>query len=159
MHIVLQGLGRLDVKLIADDSQLASHYSAISNGAESRMQLKAGLLLEQQITLSYLRVLGAYELVRTLHAILRSPERHVNENVVQRIGDLKHQIERLRVPLAKHVPARRHPTDCPFAWPAFKPERGIAWLVAAETFISRRELSDAILTQLEHVADGAPPVA
>ena len=58
---------------------------------------------------------------------------------------LKHRFERIRIPLAKMELARRHPTDDPIAYPAINLELGVASQVAEDTFITRRELSDALL--------------
>jgi hypothetical protein len=59
--------------------------------------------------------------------------------------DLKHRLERIRVPLAKMEPARRYPTDERIAYPTINLERGIAWQIAEDTVVTRRELSDALL--------------
>ena len=58
-------------------------------------------------------MLGAYEVfVRTMH------ERAVaaNDAMAGKIGNVKHRFERVRIPLAKMEPARRHKdTDSPMA--------------------------------------------
>lgn len=68
------------------------------------------------------------------------------------MNDLKHEIERLRIPLAKFEPARRFATDSPIAYPALMGrDLGVAWHLGPDTFVSRRELSDALLSLVEDI--------
>jgi hypothetical protein len=101
-----------------------------------------------RLTLSYLWVLGAYEIVRTLDQRTREASAGTPSPVAERITATKHLFERVRIPLAKFKAARRNPNDSPIAYPAVSPVHGIAWLVADNSFISRRQLSDAFLALL-----------
>ena len=62
-----------------------------------------------------------------------------------RVTTLKRRMERLRIPLAKMETARRFPTDSAIAYPTISRDFGLAWHVAQDTYISRRELSDQLL--------------
>jgi hypothetical protein len=141
--ITLQGLGHLDLTLIARDQRLASLM-------EARPGIRTQERLLQQITLSYLWVLGVYELVRTLHERSREDTNLLAQSIRGRLEEMKHALERLRIPLAKHQHARRYPADNPLAWPAFDPDRGVLWSVGQQS-ISRRELSDKLLDLLDGI--------
>ena len=54
-------------------------------------------------------------------------------------------MERLRIPLAKMETVRRFPTDGSMAYPTISRDFGVAWHVAQDTYITRRELSDQLL--------------
>ena len=61
----------------------------------------------------------------------------------------KHLFERVRIPLAKFQPAKRHQsTDYDVALPGMSADRSVAWEVADGIWISRRQLSDAFLELL-----------
>jgi hypothetical protein len=81
------------------------------------------------------------------------------DSLTQRVRELKHHIERLRIPLAKMESARKHPTDNPIAYPAISREFGIAWQIAADVFISRRELSDKLLRLVGDIRGNVTPSA
>jgi len=136
---VVQGLGRLDLHLIPADAR----FNQLSQ--EDKETIEESILLSDRFTLSYLWILGAYELVRTLDQRFREDPNYGDEEHKANVRALKHRMERLRVPLAKMEPARRHPTDDRIAYPAIHPELGIAWQIAEDTFVARRELSDALL--------------
>jgi hypothetical protein len=137
MVVTAQGLGWLDCRLI-DDAEL------IGYGTPSVSQ---GMMLQEHLTLSYLWVLGAYELVRSADQRVRA---QISEPGLKAIGELKAKLARLRIPLAKFEAARAHrDTDSPVAWPAWGPGHGAAWRVAPDVFIGRRELADDVLQVLE----------
>jgi len=138
----LQALGRLDVRLMARDERFVAGEGYIEEGV--------GLLeFDDHLTQSYLWVLGAYELVRTLHA--REPKQQNGKATP--LQTLYRRYSRLRVPLAKMMPARYHKlTDFRIAYPALNYEFGVAWQVAETTFISRGELSNEFLSVLEGAA-------
>jgi hypothetical protein len=54
-------------------------------------------------------------------------------------------MERLRISLVKMETARRFPVDDTIAYPIISRDFGLAWHVAQDTYISRRELSDQLL--------------
>ena len=140
MMPIVQGLGRLDCRLIPEDAR----FSQLPE--QARSSVHEGTLLTDRFTLSYLWVLGAYELVRTLDQRCRTnPATTMPESFQSRLAALKRGMERLRIPLAKMEPARRFPSDSAIAYPALSRDLGIAWQVAQDTYITRRELSDSLL--------------
>ena len=145
LPVTIQMLGRLDCHLIAEDARFVSLASEVREG------IPEALRLNDRFTLSYLWVLGAYEVIRTIHQ--RVPQVvDLDGGVASEIVTTKRRFARLRIPLAKMEPARAHEdTDGPIAYPALHPTLGTAWQVAPEAFISRRELSDLLLTVLEHL--------
>ena len=151
MSIIVQGLGRLDCQLIQEDSR----YCHLS-GAEQQTVTES-IKLTDRFTLSYLWVLGAYELVRTMDQRARDNASLIAAPLPQRLKDLKRSFERLRIPLAKMEPAKAHKgTDSPIAFPALHRELGISWQLTLAPFVSRRELSDALLGFLEDVRSHDP---
>lgn len=138
MPVTIQGLGRLDHDLYAFDRQLLSATGVLhSDGDEGA--------LSYHITLSYLWVLGAYEVIRAM----KQRKWGANKDD-QALVHLLRKYERIRMPLAKFEPARRHEnTDSKIAYPVLNSEHGVGWQVAPEVFISRGELSDAFLSWLE----------
>ena len=68
------------------------------------------------------------------------------------IKNLKYEFERIRIPLAKMEPARRHAdTDSKIAYPALNSNFGISWRVSEEKYVVRRELSDNLLILIESI--------
>lgn len=140
----IQSLGRLDVKLIAEDAGFLKDFEIKINN------LEANDLLNDRITISYLWVLGAYESIRTICQRIRENENLVSSDIAEKFNNLKRKFNRLRVPLAKMEPASTHrATDSHIAYPGININLGIAWQVAEKTLISRRELSDEFLEVLE----------
>jgi hypothetical protein len=146
---VLQGLGRLDCQLISEDLRFVQLPPKAQN------TINESARLTDRFTLSYLWVLGAYELVRTLDQRCDAHISVLGEKLTQRVRGLKHEIARLRIPLAKLEPAMNYPTDSPIAYPAFSQDFGVAWQLAPDTFVSRRELSDAFLQLAEDIRSHA----
>ncbi len=150
MVLVAQRLGLLDCHLIDNDARF------LALGDEQRGTIPEAIRLNNRITISYLWVLGAYELVRTLDQRCQANPNLFGSDLTDRVRATKQQINRRRIPLAKMEPAGKHPTDNPIAYPAITPNHGISWQVAADTFITRRELSDAFLqlmTDFHHASD------
>jgi hypothetical protein len=147
MLVVAQGLGRLDAKLISEDARpTQAPGDPVAATAE-------GLRLMDHLTLSYLWVLGAYELVRTIDQRCREDPSLFPPPTKAQLTSLKHLFERLRIPLAKMEPAKRYrQTDGPIAFPAIHQTRGLAWQVSSDHFIPRRDLSDALLAFLEQAS-------
>lgn len=138
MVISIQGLGRLDHDLYEQDKLISENPEALSLGGD----LGA---LSYHITMSYLWVLGAYE-------VLRSIRQRIKESGSQdeALTTLLRKFERLRMPLAKFEAATRHKeTDSRIACPALNSQHGIAWQVSESTFISRGELANEFLALLE----------
>jgi hypothetical protein len=143
MMPLVQQLGCLDVRLIQDDKRWCARVPHGLSSAEE------GALLHEHIMLSYLWVLGAYEFVRTLCERVKADTGSADE-VQTRLQEVKSRIGRVRVPLAKMVPASRYSSeDSAIAYPGMQESIGVAWQLSATTVISRRELSDALLEALE----------
>ena len=135
----IQGLGRLDSSLIVDDNYLMNNKPFKVNPFGD---------LSNHYTLSYLWVLGAYELVRTLYQYSYSKDREkLNSNTVV-LDKLKSEFAELRVPLAKHEKKGNKAIKV-IPFPAFTYEFGTSWLISSDRYISRRELSDKMLSAFE----------
>lgn len=107
------------------------------------------LEFDRHLYQSFLWVLAAYEFVRTLDQICRADRTIYGDALSKDVNHLKHQIERLRVPLAKLEPAGRHPTDSSIAYPAWVPHKGVAWQLDSSTIIVRVDLSEELLSLVE----------
>jgi hypothetical protein len=58
--------------------------------------------------------------------------------------------ERIRIPLAKFEPTRRHyATHSAIARPAVRNELGVGWNVSNDIYVSRRQLADDLLSTLK----------
>ena len=150
MLVVTQGFGRLDAKLVTEDLRRSKLLD------QTRDAALEGLRLMDHLTLSYLWVLGIYELVRTLAQRVRHDPSLLPHPMHSPLVTLKQRLERLRIPLAKMEPATRHKdTDAPIAFPAISPTIGLAWQVSSDHFVPRRELSDACLEFLEQLSSAS----
>jgi uncharacterized protein (DUF2461 family) len=136
---LVQGLGRFDCHLIQEDARFAALNKEQSSSLRERS------LLTDRVTLSYFWVLAAYELVRTLDQRWRTGAATLPDDFGSRVTALKRRMERLRIPLVKMETARRFPTDSPLAYPTINRDFGVAWHIAQDTYITRRELSDQLL--------------
>ncbi|MCR6665215.1 MAG: hypothetical protein NVV69_04205 [Methyloversatilis sp.] len=138
MVVAVQGLGRLDAVLTAKDD----HYLGLSD--KERDEFEVSLDLTDRFTESYLWVLGAYEIIRSIDQRCRADISLVSDST--HVRSAKEYFERVRIPLAKFEPARRfRATDSRIAYPSIDRRYGIAWQVADQTFISRGELSERFL--------------
>lgn len=146
MVLIAQGLGKLDSQLIEEDRI----YCGLST--ELRNTETNAIKITDCLTLSYLWVLGGYELIRTISQRCHTDVSLLGEALAQRVTELKHDFERLRIPLAKMEPANRHrETDFPIAYPAFHREMGISWRVSEDMHISRQELANRLLALFEDI--------
>lgn len=143
----VQYLGRLDIKLIEDDKKF------LSLSLKERGTIDESSKLMDRLTLSYLWILGVYELIRTLAQ--RSKNINLwNEALIQEIEKLKRDIARLRMPLAKMEPANRHKnTDSAIAYPYVHKTDGISWRVSQDKYITRKEVSENFLSLLEKIKE------
>src|SRR3954452_25483149 len=139
MTDLVQGLGRFDCRLIEEDAR----FTALNQ--EQSSSLQESTRLADRLTLSYFWMLAAYELVRTLDQRWRTGATTLPDEFGSRVTALKRRMERLRIPLAKMETTRRFPTDSPIAYPTIRRDFGIAWHIAQDTYITRRELSDQLL--------------
>lgn len=144
MAFVVQGLGRLDIKLIQYDQRFCGLPQKEKNTIEEALRLT------DHMTLSYLWVLGAYELIRSIDQRCRDNPCLLENQLIEKVTEVKHEFERIRIPLAKFEPSRRHKmTDSPIAFPAIRREFGASWHISIDKYISKRELSDTLLDLLE----------
>ncbi len=142
MIVPAQQLGRLDCKLLAESP------SFINAGTD----LERALAFQEHLTLSYLWVLGGYELVRTMAQRYHEDPKLVSDELARRTNRVKKDFERVRIPLAKFEPSRSNRgIDSAIAWPAYHAEHGVAWQLAPNVFVSRRQLADGFLELLEAV--------
>ncbi|PHH40225.1 hypothetical protein [Pseudomonas putida] len=143
---LIQDMGQLDAHLCAMDAKIVKADKAQLNaiyGSDS---------VQQHRTQSYLWVLGAYEILRTLAQRIREGQSDDPSNVEDRIKEARDRFARVRVPLAKFEAAGKHKaTDNHIAYPGIDFKCGIAWAVNETDFISRQELSDVFLGALEFV--------
>lgn len=142
MPITVQGLGHIDHDLVFNDAKvLEKGITAYPSNETEAVELN------HHITLSYLWVLGSYEVIRSMHQKIDK-----TSYAAASIGKLKTQFARLRVPLAKFEPAEKYKkTDSRIAYPTLNSDHGISWQVAENIFISRQSLSDAFLSLLEEL--------
>lgn len=146
MAVTIQGLGKFDAKLIAEDL----HYLGLPD--TERLADERSMELTDRFISSYLWVLGAYEVIRTIDQCCRSDDSLLDTEQVCRVRSAKHLFGRVRVPLAKFESARRFSeTDSTVAYPSLSREHGIAWQVAENVFIARGELSDCFLNLLREL--------
>ena len=138
MVSLVEGLGRFDCHLIREDTRLGALNQEQSLSDESTF-------LSDRFTLSYFWVLAAYELVRRLDQRWRTGATTMPAEFGSRVAALKRRMERLRIPLAKMGTVHRFPTDSIMAYPTISHDFGVAWHVAQDTYITRRELSNQLL--------------
>src|SRR4030042_3487944 len=84
MIVVVQGLGRVDSKLI-EEYRLWMEQSDNSDNAAIAKSIK----LTDLFTLSYLWVLGAYELIRTISERCQEEMEILGDELSQRVIELK----------------------------------------------------------------------
>ena len=137
-------LGKLDATLARQNTSFKKLREDVSSITPEQWEG-----IHDAIALSHLWVLGAYELVRVLHATLKSVS-STPKAVEDRCGSLKRSFERIRMPLAKLQTPRHHSqSDFGVAYPAFKQELGLVWMVADNAPISRDDLGRDLLEFLE----------
>lgn len=143
-------LGRLDSKLITTDREILKILPQDPNDPK---MIQIAIDIGEHLTLSYLWVLGTYELVRTLENRCRQQPKIFGEEINKKIKNLKEYFNRLRVPLAKLVPEGKHAsTDYHIAFPAIGKE-GVGWRISSDTIIYRQRLSNKLLKLLEEIPE------
>jgi hypothetical protein len=139
IDITIQGLGKLDAKLIIEDENIVKRKEPSNPFGD----------VSEHFTLSNLWVLGAYEVIRTLDQRADKYANFFPEFKVE-IKELKFKFARLRMPLAKFEPERHFTkTDSDVAYPGFHLELGASWQLAENAWINRRTLSDGMLSLFE----------
>lgn len=148
LPIFIQGLGKLDARLVHEDAV----FRALPK--EQRGSPEESIKLTDRFIVSTLWVLGAYEVIRTLSQRVRQKPKVLTKRLAQQVVSTKNMFERVRIPLAKMEPAKRYKaTDSSLARPAMHRDMGISWRVAAKTVIPRRRLSDRLLKLLTVIQD------
>lgn len=143
LAVFIQGLGKIDAKLVHDDAA----FRALP--PDVRGTFEESLRLTDRYTLSQLWVLGAYEATRTIDERVRKTPKILTKRLDHRVLTTKKAFARVRMPLAKLQPAGAHRrTDFSVARPAMHRELGISWKVAKRIFVPRRLLSDKLLALL-----------
>lgn len=143
LAVFIQGLGKIDAKLVHDDAAFREMPPDI------RGTFEESLRLTDRFTLSQLWVLGAYEATRTIDERVRKTPKFLTKRLGQRVLTTKRAIARVRIPLAKFEPAGAHRrTDFSVARPAMHRELGISWKVAKHIIVPRRHLSDKLMALL-----------
>jgi hypothetical protein len=138
MPVTVQGLGRLDKDLFKQDKKLLAGLDLYQDGGDPGA-------ISYHLTLSYLWVLGVYEVLRSINQSCRN-----SGNKDDQIDSVLRKYERLRIPLAKFEPAKKHKdTDSKIAYPSINPQVGIAWQLGDDFHVSRADLSDSFLELLE----------
>lgn len=141
---LVQSLGQMDADLCEKDVELKEKYRKGGNSEEDYEYIQGHL------THSYLWILGAYEVVRTLTQSIKENKSDDPLEVFKRFQTTKNRFARLRIPLAKLEASKFHSkTDYQIAYPGFAYNIGIAWKVSDDVVISRQELSDLFLETLE----------
>ena len=136
----IEGLGRIDARLRYKDARF------FDRPKEKPLSAEEYLDLIERITLSRLWVFGAYEVARTLSQRVRDTPSLANQRKRDRIQRTKQYLERLRIPLAKLEPAKRHAvTDFADAEVTFDRSGGVAWKVARRTILPRQRAADKLL--------------
>lgn len=139
---VIHALGHKDCELIQRDRRALDIHHQTETGAIQFNELHM-MEFNDLLTQSYLWVLGAYEIIRSVCERLEGDPRHSTAREAKRV------FERVRMPLAKMATADRYREDSPIAYPALNLDHGIAWQVQETVFITRYELSDTFLNFLE----------
>ncbi|NNA48366.1 hypothetical protein HBO18_30070 [Pseudomonas lactis] len=145
-HLVslIQDMGQLDADLCAFDARI------VKADPEQMNAIYSFDSVQHHRTQSYLWVLGAYEILRTLAQRIREGQSDDSPDVGEKIKDARDRFARVRVPLAKFEAAGRYKaTDNHIAYPGVDLTYGIAWQMNDNEVISRQELSDAFLEALE----------
>jgi len=147
----IQSLGSYDLELIERaDAIIPGFIDYIDTSNRGPRTVEENYLLDKLISLSRLWVLGAYEDLRTSHTFALEKARISTDEKfrvkAERIKNVKIIFERIRIPLAKHEPSKRHrETDSQLALPVIDKSLGLAWKINDNLVLSRRELADAFL--------------
>lgn len=106
---------------------------------------------------SYLWLLCAYELIRTLDQAFSDDPSLTSDTAAGLVREAKLALERVRIPLAKAERSRRKAwsTDFSFAMPTLTPGAGISWHVGTTTTVTRKDLQDAVMIALRALRDEA----
>jgi len=154
---VIQGIGRIDAELCAEDSDYFTRRAAAKATKVGLLRFdNADLMaLTDRFHLSAFWLFGAYEAARTLDAALENNPKGLAPKLVTRAKVVKQKFARPRMLLAKQEAANRHTaTDLAAALP--RSRRGnLGWKVAPGCVVIRRVLADSMIDLLERIAKDA----
>lgn len=145
---ITQGLGKIDVELREWEVENLKDQSTRPNRP---FELKM-LEFNDKVIQSHLWVLGIYEVIRTLSQKAKNNPQIFGDVINEKIAKTKHDLEIIRIPLAKLEPRRLK--DCTaLALPVVFPDLGLGWRINSkvpepEIAISRQELADEVLELL-----------
>lgn len=152
--IVLQGLGRLDVDLFNEMPTITANVNA-QGTAPNTLSDHQLLEFDRHLYQSFLWMLAAYEFVRTLDQICRDDRTIYGDALSKDVNHFKHEIERLRIPLAK-LELRKNPKVRQIAYPVWVAHKGVAWRLDPSTIIARVDLSEKLLSLVEKLKELTP---
>ncbi|NWA10209.1 hypothetical protein [Pseudomonas gingeri] len=138
---ILNGLARMDAKLVAEDHWMTSFPEGASRGDSDREK--------DHYTHSYLWVLGAYELIRTIWQQLNEGK-HPHAKTFRKLVE---DFEKVRMPLAKLESPRKFKGNLPIARVAIARPEGVCWILSNKLVVSRIELSDLLIEALNKVGE------
>jgi hypothetical protein len=142
--VTAQGLGRLDTRLIDETPRFIDISTTASLDDEPTA------FFNDHIFFSYLWVLAAYELARSVDQRCHEEPPLFSVEFSRTIKSTKIAFERIRIPLAKFEPARRYQaTDSAVAWPGLYRDLGVGWSLGRDIYVLRRQLADDLLSTLE----------
>lgn len=143
-HVQMLGIVDAELRGIRQEDLFDSFGSPIEDSYGIRV-------LERHQIKAHLWVLGAYELVRMMSQRLRENEELAQTDSILKVNETKKLFERVRVPMAKLEPSKRHgKSDFDVAYAGMGP-RGLGWKVSADTIIYQEELSDALYDMFSHL--------
>ena len=135
----LQGLGIIDAELYDINKQ--SIHTPIEND----------LTVFDVVNIkSYLWVLGVYEFLRMADQKIREKPEIANENARNQIKIAKDKFNRIRVPLAKLEPSKKHKNDYSVPKLGANDEQ-LGWQINDNEIIYYRELSDLAIFTLNQL--------
>jgi hypothetical protein len=142
-----QGLGRIDAQILRAVENLKLGKSPLPFFDEMELN-----------TISYLWILGVYEIVRTLTQ-KADPIRSTTalfEKELETLKKMRNRLELVRMPLAKFDiadKADKTKFDLPFAYPAWHNEKGVSWKIGANEFIAQNDISDDFMAIIKEISN------
>jgi len=152
----IQWLGMLDENIRQWETRNLEDPSAPNRTSDTAI-----MELSYWYFLSYLWVLGAYEVIRTLSQKVKDIQkvkktRIFRKEIVRKLAETRDFFAEARVPLAKLEPRRLKDHTTAIAFPMIFPEKGFGWRISSDISqpgrdISRRELSNAFLDLIKYM--------
>lgn len=153
----IQWLGMLDANIRQWEARNLDDPSAPKEASE-----RAIMELSYWYFLSYLWVLSAYEVVRTLSQKANerpkpNEKRIFGKQINRKIVEMRDALAEARIPLSK-LESRKTKGHTAIAFPVIFPGDGFGWRISSDESkpgkeISRRELADAMLDLLKSIND------